>query len=138
MTTHHAERPAGDFNLVCGGPSSRLAERLGLESASAPRRFVKIAVVLLVTWVPLALLSLIAGHSLGGPAGEAPSFVPFFHDPEVHARLLFVLPLLELAQLIVAVSLTVLVLAALLPMIPLLGTQIPLREIFMKLGELLI
>ncbi len=32
----------------------------------------------------------------------------------------------------------ILVLAALLPMIPLLGTAIPLQEIFMKLGELLV
>ncbi len=107
MTTQPAEHSAGDFNLVCGGPSSRVAERLGLESVTAPRRFLKVAVVLLVTWVPLALLSLIAGHSIGVPVGEARTFVPFFHDPEVHARLLFVLPFLELAQVIVAVSLTV-------------------------------
>jgi hypothetical protein len=32
----------------------------------------------------------------------------------------------------------VLAIAALLPMIPLVGTAIPLNEIFMKLGELLI
>jgi len=32
----------------------------------------------------------------------------------------------------------VLVLAALLPMLPLVGTAVPLKEIFMKLGELLI
>ncbi len=32
----------------------------------------------------------------------------------------------------------VLLLAALLPMVPLVGTEIPLQEIFSKLGELLI
>ena len=97
------QRSTGDFDLVYpGGLSSNLADRLGLGTASAPRHFRKIAVVILITWVPMVLLTLIAGHAFGGRVQ-----FPLFYDPIVHARLLFTLPLLELGRVIVAVSLTV-------------------------------
>ena len=104
MTNPQEERSSDDFNfnLVSGGPSSRLAEVLRLEPASAARRFLKVAVLLCVTWLPLLLLTLLSGHAVGDRVK-----VPFLHDPEVHARLLFVLPLLELARVVVAVSLRV-------------------------------
>lgn len=73
-----------------------------MANPQAPRRLVKVVLLLVVTWVPLALLSLISGHAFGGSVD-----VPFLHDPEVHARFLFVVPLLELAAVVVAVGLNV-------------------------------
>jgi hypothetical protein len=100
MTTEHQAPDPDEFAIVRGGPSRRLALRLGLARAGAPHRMLKVVLMLLLTWAPLALLSLLAGHAFGGSVK-----VPFFHDPEVHARFLFVVPLLELAELVVAVSL---------------------------------
>jgi hypothetical protein len=53
-----------------------------------------------ITWVPLVLFSLLSGFAVGENTA-----IPLFHDPEVHARFLFVLPLLEFTNIIVAVSL---------------------------------
>jgi hypothetical protein len=104
MTISQAAPSSDDFNfnLVTGGPSSRLAELLGLEPGSPARRLLKVAVLLCVTWLPLLILTLLSGHAIGDLVK-----IPFLHDPEVHARLLFVLPLLELARVVVAVSLRV-------------------------------
>src|SRR5262245_37970439 len=99
MTVTLSERRVEEFNLVRGGFSNRVAERLGLVT-KASRRSLKVALLLAVTWVPLLLMALASGH-LTGTAVK----VPFLHDPEVHARFLIVLPLLELAELIVAISL---------------------------------
>jgi hypothetical protein len=100
MTITLSETNAGEFNLVRGGVSNRIAERIGLATKKASRRFIKVALLLVVTWIPLLLLSAASGNLAGTPVQ-----VPFLHDPEVHARFLVVLPLLELAELVVAVSL---------------------------------
>ncbi|HTI49990.1 MAG TPA: hypothetical protein VL475_03525 [Planctomycetaceae bacterium] len=100
-TKHDAPEPM-DESLVQGGPSHRLATRLGMADSSARRRLLKVLLVLMLTWVPLALLSLVSGHAVGHSVD-----VTFFRDPEVHARFLFVVPLLELAEVMVAVSLAV-------------------------------
>jgi hypothetical protein len=94
-----SERRIDEFNLVRGGFSNRIAERLGL-ATKASRRSLKVVLLLVVTWVPILLMSLASGHFAGSAVK-----VPFLHDPEVHARFLIVVPLLELAELIVAISL---------------------------------
>jgi hypothetical protein len=94
-----SERRVDEFNLVRGGFSNQIAERLGL-AAKASRRSLKVVLLLLVAWVPLLLMALVSGHLMGTAVK-----VPFLHDPEVHARYLIVLPLLELAELVVAISL---------------------------------
>jgi hypothetical protein len=92
-----------DFHLVYGrGLASHVAERIGLGTVANPGHFRKIAVVLLITWVPLLLLTLLAGHAFGDVVKY-----PFFHDPQVHARLIFTLPLLEIGRVIVALNLNV-------------------------------
>lgn len=101
MTTEHHER-AAEFNLVRGGAIDRLIERLGLAFTTAPRRSLKVVLLLAVTWIPLLLLSLVSGYAVGNQVE-----LSFLHDPEVHARFLIVLPLLELAQVVVAISLNV-------------------------------
>jgi hypothetical protein len=102
MTNEHEGLQPDDLALVRGGPSYRLAQRLGMTRPGANRRLIKVVLVLLLTWAPLALLSLVSGRAFGHRVA-----IPFLHDPEVHARFLFVVPLLELAEIIVAVSLAV-------------------------------
>src|SRR5262249_55492318 len=100
MTIRHSDSAAEGFDLVRSGVTYRLADRTGMAATSSPRRLLKVLLLLFVTWVPLLLLSLLSGHFSGSAVQ-----VPFLHDPEVHARFLVVLPLLELADVIVALSL---------------------------------
>jgi hypothetical protein len=86
--------------LTQGGPAYRLSRRLGLEHADRPRRFHKALLLIVVTWVPLLLLSFLEGHALGGEVA-----VPLLRDPVVYSRFLFVVPLLVLAQVVVERSL---------------------------------
>jgi len=54
-----------DFSLVRGGPSYRMAERLGLGHPSVARRMLKVCLLIIITWVPLLLLSVAAGNAFG-------------------------------------------------------------------------
>lgn len=95
--------PAGDeFGLVSGGPSHRIAALLGFKAPTRSQRLLRVLILILVTWAPLAILSAMAGHATGDHIRK-----PFFHDPEASARFLLVLPLLELAEIYVAISLAV-------------------------------
>ena len=100
MTTEPEERAVEAMDLVRCGPAHRLAERFGVSHPTFRRRLVKVTLLLLVTWVPLAILSLISGRAFGDDVS-----VTFVEDVEVHVRLIIVLPLLELAAVVVAVSL---------------------------------
>lgn len=55
-----------------------------------------------ITWFPLMTFAAMAGHIRGLDVS-----VTFLRDPEVNCRLLIALPLLELAEVLLAVSLTV-------------------------------
>jgi hypothetical protein len=56
--------------------------------------------LILVTWIPLLILSFLEGHALGGSVA-----VPLLHDPVLYSRFLFVVPLLVLTQVVVERSL---------------------------------
>jgi hypothetical protein len=56
----------------------------------------RLFVILGLTWLPLLVLSVLEGQAWGGRAA-----VPFMRDVEVHVRLLFTLPLLIVAELVV-------------------------------------
>jgi hypothetical protein len=99
MTTSHDEH-ALEFNLVRNGAIDRVTRRLGLNVKTPRQRFLKVVGLFLVTWAPLGILSLISGYSVGDSVK-----LTFLHDPEVHARFLITLPLLELAEVVVAASL---------------------------------
>lgn len=64
------------------------------------QRTLSVLQYLLATWLPLVFFSGISGLLWPGMVK-----LPFFHDPEVQARYLFVLPLLELGKVIVGRSL---------------------------------
>ena len=55
----------------------------------------RLFIILLLTWVPLALLSTIEGHLFGGQN------LPFLTDIESHVRFLVALPVLILAEVVV-------------------------------------
>jgi len=86
-----------EFSLVLGGPLYQLLRRSKLNQPSFGNLGWRIAVIAGLAWLPLAPLTMIGGRFAGGVA------VPFLYDFEVHARLLFSLPLMIFAELVVHV-----------------------------------
>jgi hypothetical protein len=93
-TDNRNNRDGEGFSLVLGGPLFQLwlGVRLTGRDLELLRR--RIIVMVLLTWVPLLLLSVVAGHAL---KGSVP--LPFLLDAEQHLRLLLALPLLIFAEL---------------------------------------
>ena len=91
-----------DLTSSVAAPRSALAQRFGFNRPDRPRRIRKILLLILVTWVPLVLLSLVAGHAFGNRVA-----VTLLRDPVILSRFLFVLPLLALAEIVVERSLGV-------------------------------
>ena len=102
MTTDFHNPDPRHHSLVRGGYSFHFARRMGFEPATMPRRLTKILLLILVTWVPLVVLSILNGHAWGHSVVE-----PLLADPVIYSRFLFVVPLLELAQVVVETSLGV-------------------------------
>jgi hypothetical protein len=89
-------RDARDFSLVHGGPLFQLLLRSHLSSDGLTLVVRRIIVFVLITWVPLLVLSALDGHLLRTSVA-----VPFLLDVETHIRFLVVVPLLLAAELIV-------------------------------------
>ena len=75
--------------FVEGGPAYRLETLLGLHVPTTSRRVLKVVLLLLLTWVPLVVLSWIAGHAFPGSVE-----VPLLRDPETNGRLFRALPMM--------------------------------------------
>lgn len=101
MATVDIDENAAAFDLVHRGYAHQFSSWL-LRKSWLPMTVSKILLLLSVTWLPLVVLSLFAGHVFGDKVN-----VSFFADPEVHVRLLLSLPLLELAEVAIAFSLSV-------------------------------
>src|SRR3982751_6800268 len=86
-----------EFSLVLGGPLYQLLRRSKLNQASFGSLGWRIAGITALGWLPRAPLTMIGGRFAGGVP------VPFLYDVEVHARLLFSVPLMILAELVVHV-----------------------------------
>jgi hypothetical protein len=84
-----------EFSLVLGGPVYQLMLRSKLIQPPFGNLGWRIAVITALAWLPLVPLTIFNGRFAGGV------LVPFLYDFEVHARLLFSLPLMVLAELIV-------------------------------------
>jgi hypothetical protein len=91
----HEDQEVQDFSLVLGGPLFQLLRKSHLEGDALELLHRRILAFILLTWLPLLLLSAI-GSSVGG-AGR----ISFFRDIEVHARFLVALPILIGAELLV-------------------------------------
>jgi hypothetical protein len=85
-----------ELQFEMGGPVYRLIQRLGLVKKDDPCIRRRIVCFLLITWVPLLLLSLIEGRALGPTPRES-----FLLDFAAYARFFIAIPLLFLAEVIV-------------------------------------
>jgi hypothetical protein len=81
------------FLLTEGGPTYRLETRVGLIRANSTRILRRALLSILLTWIPLLILSALQGNAMGHMVP-----VPFLRDFAVHARFLLAVPLLLLAE----------------------------------------
>src|SRR5215831_16417889 len=86
-----------EFSLVLGGPLYQLLLRSRLIRPPFGSLAWRIAVLTALAWLPLVGLTILSGRFAGGVS------VPFLIDYEVNARLLFSMPLLIVAELVVYV-----------------------------------
>jgi hypothetical protein len=84
-----------DFSLVLGGPLYQMYRRTHLTGPALELLRRRIVFFWLLCWVPLAVLSLVEGHLLGGGKFS------FLHDIETQVRFLISLPVLILAEVVV-------------------------------------
>jgi hypothetical protein len=84
-----------DFSLVIGGPLYQLFRRAHLSGSALEFLWRRIAVISLLAWLPLAILSTIYGYALGSQN------LSFLRDIESHVRFLVALPVLIFAELVV-------------------------------------
>jgi hypothetical protein len=84
-----------DFSLVLGGPMYQLLLRSRLIRPPFGNLVSRIGVITALAWLPLVPLTILGGRFAGGVR------VPFLYDFEAHTRLLFSLPLLVLAEVVV-------------------------------------
>lgn len=84
------------FSLVLGGPLFQLWRRARLTGDTLQLPYRRVVAHVLLTWLPLLLLSVAEGHAWGGSIK-----LPFLGDVELHVRLLLALPLLILAELVI-------------------------------------
>src|SRR6201995_969004 len=84
-----------DFSLVLGGPLYQMFRRARLTGPGLELVWRRVAISVLLCWVPLAVLSLAQAHFLGGAK------LSFLSDIETHVRFLVALPVLIQAEVIV-------------------------------------
>ncbi|MDD1633308.1 MAG: hypothetical protein LUP91_14025, partial [Methylococcaceae bacterium] len=89
-------KQADDFSLLLGGPLFQLLIRARLSTDTLGLVKRRLIFFSLFTWLPLLVLSVLTGETLGGAIK-----VPFFYDVDAHVRFLVALPLLLVAELVV-------------------------------------
>ena len=86
--------PPADLSVVLGGPLYQLLRRTRLSDDTLALVHRRILAFLMLTWVPLLLLSLFEGRAWWGTVA-----VPFLLNAEVQGRFLLAMPLLIMAEL---------------------------------------
>jgi hypothetical protein len=96
QTFEETEVVGGDFSLVIGGPFYKFLARLGIGIPSLPNTQKRIAVLVIITWLPLLALSLVQGLAFGPRVR-----IPLLFDYSVYGRFLVGLPLLIIAEVVI-------------------------------------
>lgn len=89
----HYLKELGEFSLISGGPLYQLWRHTGQAGDALQWTHRRVLVAVLITWVPLLLLSMIDGRAWGDSVT-----LTFLKDVETHVRLLVAMPLLILAE----------------------------------------
>jgi hypothetical protein len=95
MSLPSVSQETSDFSLVLGGPCYQLFRRAHLSGTALEFLWRQMVVISLSAWLPLAILTIIYGHSLGSQN------LSFLRDIESHARFLVALPVLIFAERVV-------------------------------------
>jgi len=82
-----------DFSLVLGGPLFRLYRRMHLSGPALEGLGRRVLVITLFVWLPLLVLSALAGHAVGRGLE-----ISFLRDIEANARFLVAVPALIIAE----------------------------------------
>src|SRR4051794_31140776 len=95
MSASVALQEPPDFSLVLGGPLYQIFRRVHLTGPALELLRRRVVISVLLCWVPVAILSLVQSHFLGGTK------LSFIRDIETHVRFLISLPVLILAEIVV-------------------------------------
>ncbi len=87
---------ADSFSLTRGGPFHRLQVRFGFAGEERQRVFRRALLTVLITWLPLFVLSLVQGQAYG-----TQTKIPFLWDFAVNVRFLIAAPILILAESVI-------------------------------------
>ena len=101
---HYESNNEVEFSIVDGGPLDRGLNRAGLNKPGAKFLGLRLAALAVICWLPLLILSAKAGLMLGDIVQ-----IPFLHDFAVHTRLLLAIPLLVVAEMVIAPRLGVVI-----------------------------
>jgi len=91
-----ARAAAHEFSIVLGGPVYDFLQRVGVVRLGLPNIVNRIIAVIVITWVPLLLLSIKDGLAIGDRIE-----IPLLLDYLTYGRLLVGLPLLLLAEVVI-------------------------------------
>jgi len=91
-----ADSAVRNFSIVVGGPVYDLLLHFHLVRQTLPNVWRRIVALLVITWLPLLLLSLREGLAFGHQVR-----IPFLYDCATYGRLLIGLPLLLYAELLI-------------------------------------
>ena len=93
-----------DFSIVSGGPFYNLIARLRLVEKGSQHAVRRAVFFVLITWVPLLILSMLQGVAIGSTVK-----IPFLYDFAASVRFLIAGPLLILAEIVIDPRLRVIV-----------------------------
>src|SRR6476646_5834685 len=94
--TIKSDESGEDFSLVLGGPLFQIFRRAYLSGNALELLRRRVLVITMISWLPLLLVSALQGYAIGTTVR-----LPFLYDLDAHARFLFALPLLLVAELFV-------------------------------------
>jgi len=96
LRTADADSVVRNFSIVVGGPVYDFLKRSGLVQVALPNVLRRIGALVVITWLPLLVLSLKDDLAFGHNVT-----IPLLYDFSTYSRLLLALPLLLLAEVVI-------------------------------------